>query len=205
MSVEGYMRRSPAPFELNNFILKRNADERSRGYPRSYYTTLAIVIQEEGREGLLIIDKKISQRGGASLYPNSDLFKELSLENQRSFILNYAAVIFGVAMRCIDTALSEQVYDSRDFVAWHNEAIRGTSLPAMTVTPDTKEIHLTTEEWKDMLSYSGKDKTHAIFFEDGIKSLPTDLRLPLLQTGVLSIIRNDVLPLYRQQAGYIVK
>lgn len=180
MSIESFLRRPDIP----DIILERNKDDRTHKRAFSPYHSLALKLKEEGTDGL--------RR------------RRLSQDRLTDRDLNYGAIIFGIAMRAIEIALKEGIFDSNETLSLYNEAVTGARHynridGAYAEPQQIPEIQL-----QAMRRYSAKDRTHAIFFinEDAYRSLPQSLRTLIEYTKSLDKIKK-IIPLYTAMASLL--
>ncbi len=201
MGMERYLSAEIVPGVVIQEVQNRNALDKSRGVNKSPYYTLACLFMEEGRDGLRELAKKMGKT--TIVAPDSTTLNQLSPEDRQAYVVNFASLLFGITMKAVETALAEQICDPAENCDLYNEAITGTIIPKAK-PPQIIGNQLTQDQWREMVSYSKRDRSHAIFFDEGYQSLPECIRIPLEQSNALPIIKQIILPSYRAYAAQLV-
>ena len=197
MSVENFCKRFPASTDVRGIIEDIRSTDIKTG--KSLIAILAEQLVREGRDGLREIIKELNP-GQIMLRMTLEDFRRISAseENRQKIFINYASVFFGLAVGFLETSLIEREYNHQD---WPDEE----RYPSNTQSQKEGREKLLPEKLNDMYSIVKKDKTFGLFFEEeGIQAMPDAMQELLKEKEVLPIIRESILPLYRQRAQFLV-
>jgi hypothetical protein len=114
-----------------------------------------------------------------------------------------AGIIFGVTVVCLERTIVNKQFDFTDCCERYNLAISGTQLAGLRA--EEKPEILPDDKWREMISLVQQDKTFAIFFEESHRNLmPDALNRFFGEVKIMSAIRADISPIYKERAKMLV-
>lgn len=127
-------------------------------------------------------------------------FQNLSAEDRKDLFTNFAAFVFGNAVLSLERTLVNRQYDHEEFCERFNLGANSLQLDEVQVRTEKRE-----ELSPEMSSLIKEDPTFAIFFEEkGVQALPNPLRQFMETGGILRVIREAILPIYKPRVKRVV-
>lgn len=201
MSIEAFIGENKGP-TVRAFVDNRKAIEESQGHSKRKLEVLAEAYIGAGADGIKAVTERLNDRGVA-LRPDAAMFSKLSDDEKDRLGLNVAAVFFGASIVAIEASLINRYFDCEQLAVLVNEPLRPTPYPKWVVLDPVET--LSDEKWRAMIALAVEDLSLSVFFEErGFGFLPESLKNPLAQTGLLPIIRERLLPVYRDQAKAVL-
>ena len=187
MSVENFCIRYPISPELTQ-ILKRE----KRSEDMSLIAVLADSLVKEASDGLRALTTKY------------DSLLDISREDRSKMLKCLAGIIFGVTVVSLERTIVNKQFD---FTEWHEDcklalARSGGQLTAVRAKEETEVLSY--RKWRDMISLAREDRTLAIFFEEKHRSLMPQALNRFFDKETVSIIRRDMIPIYKERAKFLV-
>lgn len=171
---------------------------RERSKNRKNVSPYYVLAEEFGREasgGLKEIDRSITINIGEEeepLFPNSDLYEELSNLERRKFMINYSAVWASSALETWDDAIKTGTFDFEVLRTIFNERIRGTRVAELNKT-NIRQFPIDRNAVQNILR---ADETRAEFLSDKGLYLVPPLRYLMSKRDALSMVQGVIAPSY---------
>lgn len=184
---------------VNSLVKMRNQEARDTGQAESLYVSLAHLFLQEGRRDLVRLDAE-----------RQDILRGLANLNQHprwgyEVASAHAGILFATAVKVIEQTIADKAFDSYYYHTSHDDALAGINFIKKFNAPVSKPTSITDQKWGEMINFSKKDPTFAIFFEKrgGLCCLPEIIRSDIAGAGVFYIIQQDILPRYTALAANI--
>ncbi len=198
MSVEQLLDKAISP----ELIQREQGRVKERHIPRSPVHIIANVYISEAQETIQEVSKQLDE-AHKEIASQKDFLDSLNPNQRRTVRINCAGLMMGVSLHAIEDVLVERKFSDSNLVAEYNMAVAGTYLDIATYNEGGMG-QITQGQWRNMLGYIKKDPTFGILFTEGFKALPINIQNILQITGVLPIIREDLLPIYRDQTTALI-
>lgn len=201
MSLENFCNRYPANPEVRGIVENRRRTEGQ--YGKSLVVILAEQLAREGRDGVREIINKLS--GSNTMFRlEQESFQRLPAQDRSNLFRNYEAIVFGNVVVSIEKTLANGEYDHEDFCERYNLDTSGFQLDKAEAGTKKRE-KLSREQMSRIYLTAGTDKTLAGFLEgEDVGALPSALREFLESRGLLNAIRENILPIYKPRAKFVV-
>jgi len=119
------------------------------------------------------------------------------------FMRNYSGIYLGNTLIAIEDMISTQTFDQESyFSSLREDALKGNRRLDLPPSPTLEE--LSRADVDRMIMVARKDKTFAVFFNDGLILLPRSLQSHLQDTKILSSLRSLTLPGYSDRARLLI-
>lgn len=201
MSIENFENIYPDNPNVRGIVEDRRRIERQ--YGKSLVVVFAEQLAREGRDGIREIINKLS--GSDTMFSlDQKSFQNLPAQDKNNLFRNYEAIIFGNVVVSMERTLTDGEYDHEDFCERHNLATNNLYLERAEAGTKKREI-LSREQMSNIYFVARGDKTLAGFLEGkGVEALPNTLREFLDNRGLLFGIRENILPIYKPRAKFLV-
>ena len=202
MSIESFISKYPAVPDLRKTVEDIKVEEGKSD--RSLVVILAEQLIRECRDGIREELNKINP-GNTMLELDQRTFQQIPEEDRQKMFVNYSGIVSGILFCSIEKALVERRCYFRDLRGIYDLATQGLQLPEFpSVIGKIEEF--TTEQLSQTYSLAKEDKTLTRFLEreEGIQAMPATLREFVEWTGSLSIIRQDILPSWKERAKFLI-
>ncbi|MEK7534605.1 MAG: hypothetical protein AAB600_04675 [Patescibacteria group bacterium] len=178
---------------------------RERLFGLSWVATFANGFAEEGGERLRSITNK-SNESNTLFALNRESLLKIPEEDRHDMLKNYAAIIFGVSIVCLEKSLVEKRFNYNYWCALYNLNITGTQFAQAPAKEGAeKEEIFCDKRWGKMIEVAKNDKTLALFFSrDNISLMPKALSQYIDDMGIIGVIRDEIIPLYQERAKVLV-
>ena len=202
MSIESFNRNYPAVSGVKGIVDQIKVREGKSD--RSLVVILAERLISECRDGIREEVNKINP-GDTMFELDPQSFQQIPQEDRQKMFINYGGVVAGMLFCLIERALVQRKCHSSDLRQTYNLATAGLQLSKMPSGVEKIE-EFSREQLSQMYSLVSQDKTLAKFIEseEGIQAMPAILREFVEGTGSLSIIRQDILPFWKERAKFLV-
>ncbi len=184
-------------------IIRRGYTLAEQSYhARSPVFVLGDIYMQQGHEGIEQLSRVISE-ASARITSEFDFLRELAPQERHQVHMNRAGIMLGISLHGIEDALLTQVCSITTLASEYNNAITGTYMNPVSAEGDVIE-EVPYDQWREMIAVAQKDPTLSSFFFDGYSSLPVSVKNFLILTYALPSIKNNLLPLYREQAEELI-
>lgn len=197
MSVENFFLRYPADRNLKSTMFREKLPNMSP------VATFAAKLAKDAGDGLREIAKKLDNSDTA-FGINNESFQRLTQEDKEKMAINHAGVFVGVSIQTLEDCVINGSFDLGLWCSLYNTATNGTQISAMNPVKGQNNETLSRDHLQKMRDLARKDKTFAIFFEDGLESTPSSLRNILVRSEILTVIQRIILPPFKERANFLV-
>lgn len=200
MSIESFCDRYPANLDLRHTVEEIRTGEGK--LDRSLVVILAEQLIMEGRDGIREQLNRINP-GNTMFAMDPRTFEQIPEEDKQKMFVNYNGIVFGILVCSIENTLIERKCSYSNLRERCNLA--GLQFFEMPDGVEKRE-KFSSEQLRLMYSIAKQDKTLAKFIEseEGIQAMPAILREFVEQTGSLSIIRQKILPSWKERAKFVI-
>ena len=169
-------------------ILKRE----KRSEDMSLIAVLAVGLVKEASDGLRVVITKY------------DSLRNISQEDRKKMVKCVAGIIFGVTVASLERAIVNKQFD---FTEWREDCNLALARGGGQLR-DTKVVGeieaLSEDRWRNMVSLAKQDRTFAIFFEEKHRNLMPQASNILFDMETVSVIRREIIPIYKERAKFLV-
>lgn len=203
MGIETGIKRSPDP-EWERRVIKRHPWNKEHEIAWSLCHSLSQDMQTNALLRLKAQKRKLkTKRDENPLFRNSEFYKSLENGERMRFDSAYADFFFGVMMRGIESILVDQWTPASQVCKWHNDLLDGTDIEPLSL-PEHIDPWPTEENRKKMLEVDKEDPRHAIYFENGLSSLPIYMQELIFSSQTLPDITRHTIPLYKERVDILI-
>jgi hypothetical protein len=163
---------------------------------RSPIRFMSDILIREGQQGLKV--------AGLPFRDAHALGNLREIERIRGQFLNNASAIYlGVSLRTIEEILINGHFDHDEFNARLKLAYADTHLEPLAIDGKGLEV-LDKDQMRAITQVAMADKTFAAFFKQDFQVLPESLQQFLSEEGIITTMRNLILPKYEERARLLI-
>ncbi len=197
MNIENFLLRYPATPELKEILANERLPE------RSLVATLALNFAKEAGYELREATRSLSDSNFA-FELDSASFLRLPMETQEKIRVSHAGVVFGVSIPPLEQSCITGFYDLGEWFSLYNMEISGTPFSQMKAEEAKNREGLSIGNLQNIRGVVRKDPTFASFFAEDVRFAPEGLKRILVNSGILPIIKQHILPPYNERVKFLV-
>lgn len=202
MSIENFKGMYPLDkIELRD-ILTKQSDREMSSTSRPPVVLLALNLAREGGNGLRESTKSFNPNMDSGLTPLDARRMPAGIREEVS--KSFGAIGCGITICSIDDTIWNKTFSYELVASLYNKEMTGTPFVRLIVG-EVKEEEILDDKHKAMISLASKDKTLTSFLEEkNLHLMPNALRSLLTQMGVLSVISNEIFPIFKPLAEFVI-
>lgn len=193
MSVEQLLDRTIS----SEFIKREQKLSETKHRDRSPVYIVANTYISEAQSVLKAISQELDDKH-IKITSHSDFIEQIEPKKRPTFQINMAGLLMGVSLHTFEDILVEKKFDPSNLISEYNLAVTGTRL-SLATAENNQATDIEDSNWRRMHEYAKEDRSLSIFFTDGLETLPTNLKNSLKNIGLLEIISDKLVPIYKKQ------